>query len=185
VAVKPIQRPRDKWYVENFDEMCKYFIKSVNKCKLENVTILDALFVMSQKFETDMVHQTMETGSIFVDGLLRAAEDFFNAELINLEGEQEKAPDAEAEGSSGTIQEMVKKDKKILGETDQRKMVKNLQQMADRFNQRKENDNLIFARIREELDFISNAKKEDRVIITGLTSRDPCPVMFEEKKKDG
>ena len=77
---------------------------------------------------------------------------------------------------------MVKKDKKILGETDQRKMVKNLQQMADGFNQRKENDNLIFARIREELDFISNAKKEDRVVITGLTSRTPPPSAFEKQK---
>ena len=54
--------------------------------------------------------------------------------------------------------------------------------MADGYNQRKENDNLIFARIREELDFTSNAKKEDRVIITGLTSKDPCPITFEEKK---
>ena len=47
---------------------------------------------------------------------------------------------------------------------------------------RRENDNLMFARIREELDTISNAKKEDRVVITGLSSRDPAPVAFEDRK---
>jgi hypothetical protein len=43
VVVKPLQRPRDKWYDENFDEMCKYFIESVNKVKLENENIADAI----------------------------------------------------------------------------------------------------------------------------------------------
>ena len=37
--------------------------------------------------------------------------------------------------------------------------------------------------MREELDYISNSKKEDRIIITGITSKTPMPTSSEEKKK--
>jgi hypothetical protein len=40
---------------------------------------------------------------------------------------------------------------------------------------RKEADNLMTARIREELDAISNQNKEDRCILTGLTYTIPMP----------
>jgi hypothetical protein len=33
------------------------------------------------------------------------------------------------------------------------------------------------------LDAITNARKEDRVIVTGLTSKDPSPRTFEDKRK--
>ena len=49
---------------------------------------------------------------------------------------------------------------------------------------RKELDNLMMARVREELDLVSNTKKEDRIVITGLTSKTPMPEGFEEKKMD-
>ena len=48
---------------------------------------------------------------------------------------------------------------------------------------RRENDCLVTARVREELDCISNMKKEDRIIVTGLTSKNPIPEGIEEKKK--
>ena len=44
-------------------------------------------------------------------------------------------------------------------------------------------DSLVTARMREELDFISNCKKEDKIIITGITSKSAMPTAGEEKKK--
>ena len=44
-------------------------------------------------------------------------------------------------------------------------------------------DSLVTARIREEIDFMSNVKKEDKMIITGLTSKSPMPTQGDEKKK--
>ena len=44
-------------------------------------------------------------------------------------------------------------------------------------------DCLVSARMREEIDATANAKKEDRVIITGLTATSPPPVNFSERKK--
>ena len=52
------------------------------------------------------------------------------------------------------------------------------------FGARKFDENLATARIMEELDAISNAKKEDRVMISGLTdSTVSFPVAFEDRKK--
>ena len=45
------------------------------------------------------------------------------------------------------------------------------------------NDNLMMARLREELDMIGNAKKEDRIVITGLTNTTIMPAQGDEKKK--
>ena len=44
-------------------------------------------------------------------------------------------------------------------------------------------DNLMMARIREELDMMINIKKEDRVIMTGLTNPTPMPFEADAKKK--
>jgi hypothetical protein len=46
--------------------------------------------------------------------------------------------------------------------------------------ERRWNDNLLFARTREEA---SNKTKEDRVIITGLSSKKPQPKDWEGRKK--
>jgi hypothetical protein len=44
-------------------------------------------------------------------------------------------------------------------------------------------DILMFARIRDELDAISNSKKEDRIVVTGLTNSVPMPQSIDGKRK--
>jgi hypothetical protein len=44
-------------------------------------------------------------------------------------------------------------------------------------------DSLMFARIRDELDAISNTKKEDKIIVTGLTNNTPMPQATEARRK--
>jgi hypothetical protein len=44
------------------------------------------------------------------------------------------------------------------------------------------NDNLVFARLREESDLAANKMKEDRIIITGITSKTVPPVDPEQRK---
>ena len=58
-----------------------------------------------------------------------------------------------------------------------------LKDLSNMFTNKTWGDNLMMARIREELDMISNAKKEDRIILTGLTNPVPMPVDGEEKKR--
>ena len=42
---------------------------------------------------------------------------------------------------------------------------------------------MMFARIRDELDAISNSKKEDRIVVTGLTNSVPMPQSIDGKRK--
>jgi hypothetical protein len=55
--------------------------------------------------------------------------------------------------------------------------------LRDDIETRRIQDSLVTARIREELDFSSNIRKEDKIIITGLTSKVPMPANLEERKK--
>ncbi len=55
--------------------------------------------------------------------------------------------------------------------------------MENETEERRWNDNLLFARTREELDLASNKTKEDLVIITGLSSKKPQPKDWEGRKK--
>ena len=48
---------------------------------------------------------------------------------------------------------------------------------------RRFNDSLVMARMREDIDAISNANKEEKMIITGLTSKTPKPTGAEEARK--
>ena len=192
VLACPIQRPRDKWYVENFDEMKQFYIESINKLKKSNVTTVDAILLSSQKFEQDLVHLTEDSGWNFDDGILEVAEAFFKAELVDLEKE-EKADELMQEevvpipSGSSSLQSStgagLPKNADNSSSQDNRSIEIKVQQLNTAIIKRKESDNLVFARMREELDTISNAKKEDRLIRTGLTSKIPPPNSHEEKKK--
>jgi hypothetical protein len=148
---------------------------------------VDAISQLSQKFELDLVHLTEDPGRIFVEGALRSAEDFFGAELVDLE------PSMEVDTPGGST--LTDKDKvtnkerqikygQLTGKplASEGSLERSVQQINEKMNLRKNSDNLIFARIREELDMISNTKKEDRVIITGLVSNEPTPTAMDERK---
>ncbi len=44
-------------------------------------------------------------------------------------------------------------------------------------------DSLVSARMREELNKITNRGKEDRLIITGMSNLAPIPLAFKQRKK--
>ena len=73
----------------------------------------------------------------------------------------------------------------VAGDTEeQRKTLEmRLEEVEKRMEARQHNDSLVFARIREELDFLANVKKEDRLVVTGLTSTVAMPTGLEEGKK--
>ena len=48
--------------------------------------------------------------------------------------------------------------------------------------ERRFRDSLVMARLREDLDTISNANKEDKIVISGLSSKTPRPAGRDEVK---
>ena len=64
-----------------------------------------------------------------------------------------------------------------------RKLDKKLQDLNSELFQRRFHDNLVMARMREDIDAMSNTNKEDKMIISGLTCRVPKPIGAEEARK--
>jgi hypothetical protein len=163
VLVDPILRPKLEWY-DSAHEMIKELHKEgANKLGLTNISRVDVISRASQQFEQDGVHLTNASGKIFVGGILNEAEKIFKATFVDLADESNDG------GANGGANESA------LGER-----IGNLERLtADR----RWNDNLLFSRTREELDTAANKLKEDRIIMTGLTSRVPPPT-DKVKKRD-
>ena len=156
-----------------YDEICKHHEEGIKSMGVDNVTLIDSVTRMSQKFTWDGVHLTEEAGRNFVDSVLRASLTFFGAEFVDLVTDTNPMEVDEIANPAPSTSMGIHHNNKE----------RTLQQLNDDFIHRKDNDNIIFARIRDELDAISNRKKEDRIIITGLTSDTPAPNVFEDRKK--
>ena len=58
---------------------------------------------------------------------------------------------------------------------------KGLTRLENAFKTKAWKDNLMTAKLREDLDFMMNVKNEDRIVLTGLTSTTPPPINQDEK----
>ena len=172
--VKPILRPSLPWYMENFDKISEFYEVGITSLKLTNVTKLDCVSRMAQQFDSDGVHLTATAGKMFVEAILMTAEAFFNAENIDLTNDVDMGT---VEGASGSAVGSHAKARQAQA------LENRLISLEAEVRDRKEIDNLMMARVREELDMATNTKKEDRIVITGLTSKTPKPDGFEERKK--
>ncbi len=108
----------------------------------KNVTRVNCICHSFQQFESDEIHLIPDSGAIFVEAILKASEEIFDA--IQVEEEQ------------------------VGGVQDFGGLVSVLK---TRF----EADNLMFARMKEEIDSTANRSREDRVVITGITCKTPLP----------
>ena len=68
--IKPLLRPKHEWYTNCYDEICKHHEDGIKSMGVNNVTLIDSVTKMSQKFMWDGVHLTEEAGKNFVDSLL-------------------------------------------------------------------------------------------------------------------
>ena len=121
---------------------------------------------------------------MFVDAILTFAETFERAQNIDLtKGDVEMGAGEGASGSGSgsgpTEVEPTKAGKEIRMQGLENRLIN----LEHEILERRMVDNLMMARVREELDLVANNKKEDRIVITGLTSGTPVPDNYEEKKK--
>jgi hypothetical protein len=150
--VMPMGRPAAAWYHDRLDPITQFLEEGVKAMisdkNINNVAIIDCVTSASQQFEEDQVHLTKASAGVFLEVILNQAEKFFNATLIDLTS---RAPPS--------LEERIWRLEKTMG------------------NQADKNtaNNLMFARLREEVDTRSNTAKEDRVVINGLTSATPLP----------
>jgi hypothetical protein len=160
-VVMPMMRPSIKWYNESLEQFKGHIRKELDKDSLINVTMIDAFPLLSQQFDSDDIHLTAASGQVFLDLSLSAAEDFFDA--INVDLTKEARATGGASGS------------------DLEGAIKRIEKLESAIDERKESDNLMFARMREEIDSNMNRNKEDRIVINGICCKSPLPTDSKQK----
>jgi hypothetical protein len=155
-VVTPLRRPAVVWFLEKENLIYDYIKKNMNTIRISrnNVFMIDCVCPSLQQFEEDGVHLTVDAGVCFLEDILGKGEVAFKA--VNIDLTKDSRP-----GASNVL---------TLDSTNSR-----IDDMVDRLTMRFDADNLMFARIREELDAAANLKREDRVVVNGITSKTPLP----------
>jgi hypothetical protein len=134
----------------------------IHAAGLGNISRVDVISRASQQFDDDQIHLTPEAGKVFVRSILEESVKIFKSDYVDLARDD---ADPSALGSPEMFLE--NRIRKLENEVEERRWF----------------DNLLFARTREELDTIANKAKEDRIVITGLTSSTPPSVDWVPRKE--
>ena len=186
VLAQPIKRPAVDWYTQNFDVICTMHEQLVDELVsgFINVARADSFAPDAQLFDDRGVHLTPESMQIFVESLLTAAKSLFgntyHVPQIDLTGEMEVGQTS-GSGSVKTVPVMPSMEVSMEDRVSQ--LEKLLQELTAQTQNKSYSDNLMMARIREEIDMLINTKKEDRLVLTGLTNSIPMPFDVDAKKK--
>ena len=143
--VMPLMRPAVKWFQEMLGSIDSDIRDALVATGAENITRVNCVCHSLQQFEKDGIHLTADAGVIFVESILKLSEEIFDAAQVD---------DDETPKTGGSDE-----------------MTALVSVLKTRF----EADNLMFARIREEIDSTANRTREDRVVVTGITCKTPLP----------
>ena len=170
-VVLPLGRPALKWYQDRLDDITSKLKVGLGAVisgkKGKNLTRIECVSGASQQFEYDKIHLTPAAGQVFIEFVLSQAEDFFESELVDFEDDDD---DEELGKTRADLKQLEVRLKKI-------------EQQMNVQGKMNDSNNLVLARIREEVDTAANIKKEDRVVMTGLRSATPLPTDPRQKSE--
>jgi hypothetical protein len=158
----PIMRPSIDWYQNSTDQFEKHIKSMIDKDNLINVKLINSPPKADQVFEKDGIHLTSAAGFAFLNRVLEEAEDFFDSDSVDL---------TEESAQPGEVN---------LG-LDLEGAFKRIERLETAMEDRKESDDLMFARMREEIDYNMNKNKEDRIVINGICCKTPLPTDGKQK----
>jgi hypothetical protein len=180
VVAYPILRPGSKWMTDNEEKIRKEFESAYNEQDQLNISKVDCMLKSSQVFDKDGVHLTQKAGATFVENLLGMAEDNFEADIVDL-GDK----DIDIVDKIQTAATSSKKEAGGVAINELKRSVMEMREWRDNFtqniNKKFINDNLMFARMREELDAEINRKKEDRTLVAGCVDPTLMPTAGKDR----
>ena len=177
VAVEPMSRPAVEWYMDNLDDFTKKYSDGLSGLQLANISIIKRFDLPSQMFGDDFIHLTESAGAQFLRAIIYFAERIFEATVVDL---SEEAMETTAGGSEQTPTNKDTPTARAPGYISvpaevEKTLEEQLAELKARMEERWHNASLVFARVRDEMDALLNAKKEDRVVITGLRTDEAKP----------
>ena len=162
--VEPMSRPAVTWYSQGEEGFRSVYSNMIKGRNLKNVGLITMEDLPSQIFDKMGVHLTVMAGRMFVEAVIYFSNCFFK-ERLNVENPEIMEVTPGGSGSGNLIPLLTNP----IVEVRERTIVEQLADIRDVMEDRMANDNRILARIREELDFTANQKKEDRIVISGMT----------------
>ena len=166
VYIEPMERPAVPWYTKGLRDITTEYSRRLNSLQLPGVNIVKRCDLPKQVFSDDGVHLTEPSGKQFLDAILYYSKNIFEAQLVD----EEQMEIQTTSGSTGYFTAS-----ETFNSEVERTIEEKLKEVIEDMEKRRVNDDMVFARIREELDFIANTKKEDRIMITGMTTLAPKP----------
>ena len=172
-------------YSEAVETIAAEFLKRVDNLNRRNVYVIKGTERNKQIFDSRLVHLTSEAGYDYLLEVLGEAEKSFEIEMEVLEEEEE-------EGMEVVVVVEAEKSKKMLEDESgpiaqasgsRRNIQDQIDEIVVDIKERRHNDSMVLARIREEQDYQLNTKKEDRLLIMGLSSETRQPAGQAEAKK--
>ena len=184
--VEPMARPAVKWYSEAVEALALEFFKRVDAMNKNNVFAIKGTERDKQIFDSRKVHLTPEAGHDYVLSVLGMAETLFETEMEVVEEETDENAEVEVmltdgEGARRSLEDESGPIAQPSG--SQKNLQDQINEIKVDINERRHNDSMVLARIREEQDHQLNIKKEDRILIMGLTSETRQPAGQAEAKK--
>ena len=202
--VPPFLRVRPGWFSSLLKSFTTFLSSEVARVNCPGVKLLRSFSVTTEMLTPDQVHLSLVAGGQFMDFLEReivalklsetAPEAGGDAEssdttMINLESSEEE--EEEKLDSSLTLDEKLSRIfSAVSGSASKVSRLKaKVESIAtshslldSRLTVRRKQDNLVFARLKEEADYETNRSREDRVVITGLSPLRKMVSTHKEKK---
>ena len=150
-------------YTEAVESVTAEFLKRVNNLNKKNVFVIKGMEKDKQLFDSKKVHLTPEAGYDYLVQLLGEAETAFETEMEVVEEETEEAEDR----MEVVVVPEAEKAKKLQDESgplaqasgSQRSVQEQIDDIVVDIKERRHNDSMVLARIREEQDYQLNTKK--------------------------
>ena len=187
--VEPMRRPGLPWYEAKIEQIVEFHNRLISAMKMKNVGRIAGLMAGTQVFDSFGIHLVPEAGLKFVEMIILNADDL--VESLACEVIDEEMEDVESNTSKPVLkkrEEDVTVLKEIIpltasGDRRMKTTDERLDELEADIETRRFNDNIVFARIREEQDYQMNEKKEDRIFLTGLTTNVAKPAGEPEIRK--
>jgi len=187
------------WYSETLPELNAWLTNEVLRLAMPNLRLVPSIDVTPEMLEKDGVHLTPLAGDLFLRQLgLNITSALSSLADVTL---MEQSSSHDLSSSDDDVQSVVEADDDRLGailkivtsNSQKLSSVKPLQKTIARLEEssrafesqvrlRRQRDNLVFARIKEESDAELNRSRENRVVISGLDRASDGPSTHQAKK---
>ncbi len=164
----PLPRTVPDWFSSYLPVFSTFLFHEISRMANSNLKYLAPFVAGPSFFESDGVHLNADAGATFIRYLVSSADLLFPQEGDDA-GTASQASHVEGSGPEKTL---------TLTQLSQ-----DVDELRANFKRRRLQDNLVFARIKEDRDFEINKAREDRCTISGLAVRSAPPSEPLERKE--